>query len=148
MFVLSKNEKEVEEETKNMATLLKKFRIKFHAIIMLSDVTKPPGKEIQKEFKEMVLPLVHSNPEAGTFMMTETDLVKTAEKTNFHLRIAEIVRNNSREASMILMTLPMPKKDDSLPFWIYMAWLDITTKQMPPFLLIRGNQESVLTFYS
>jgi solute carrier family 12 sodium/potassium/chloride transporter 2 len=49
---------------------------------------------------------------------------------------------------MVVMTLPMPKKDDSLHFGIYMAWLDLTTRHMPPFLLIRGNQESVLTFYS
>jgi solute carrier family 12 sodium/potassium/chloride transporter 2 len=81
-------------------------------------------------------------------MMTHDDLAKTTEKTNFHLRIAEIVRENSMEAALIVMTLPMPKKDGSLPFGIYMAWLDITTKQMPPFLFIRGNQESVLTFYS
>ena len=31
---------------------------------------------------------------------------------------------------------------------LYMAWLEMMTKDMPPFLMIRGNQTSVLTFYS
>ena len=135
-----------------MANLLKKFRIKFHTITMLADVTKSPGKKIKDEFDEMIRPLLREDEATGSaddpLLMSKDDLAKTVEKSNFHLRIAEIVRKNSKAASIILMTLPMPKKDDSLPFGIYMAWLDITTKQMPPFLLIRGNQESVLTFYS
>jgi solute carrier family 12 sodium/potassium/chloride transporter 2 len=31
---------------------------------------------------------------------------------------------------------------------LYMAWLEALSANMPPFLLIRGNQSSVLTFYS
>ena len=31
---------------------------------------------------------------------------------------------------------------------LYMAWLETLTANMPPFLLVRGNQTSVLTFYS
>jgi solute carrier family 12 sodium/potassium/chloride transporter 2 len=121
-------------------------------IVLLTDVAKHPGKTIKQEFDDIVLPLVQPNEETSSSvepaMMTHDDLAKTTEKTNFHLRIAEIVRENSTEAALIVMTLPMPKKDGSLPFGIYMAWLDITTRQMPPFLFIRGNQESVLTFYS
>ena len=155
IYVLGSVNEELDEETKNMAILLAKFRIEFHDIIILTDVTKYPGKKIRDEFKQMVKPLVQANgprPDTrtadGATLMTQSDLANNAEKTNFHLRIAEIVRENSKHSSMIVMTLPMPKKDDSLPFGIYMSWLDITTRQMPPFLLIRGNQESVLTFYS
>ena len=32
--------------------------------------------------------------------------------------------------------------------WMYLAWLETLTKDLPPFLLLRGNQTSVLTFYS
>ena len=123
-----------------METLLKKFRIKFHSIVILTDVTKMAGKKIQLEFDEMIHQGSGATPKAQ-----DDDLLK---KINFHLRIAEMVRVNSGNAVMIVMTLPMPKKDDSLPSDIYMTWLDITTKSMPPFLLIRGNQKSVLTFYS
>lgn len=80
----------------------------------------------------------------------DDDLKANEDKTNFHLRIAEIVRQNSHEASMVVMTLPTMKRGGSNPFppLLYMAWMDFISKQMPPFLLIRGNQESVLTFYS
>jgi solute carrier family 12 sodium/potassium/chloride transporter 2 len=44
-------------------------------------------------------------------------------------------------------TLPITRKGDfSAP--LYMAWLEALTANMPPFMLVRGNQTSVLTFYS
>ena len=48
---------------------------------------------------------------------------------------------------MIFRTLPMPKRGLSCP-GLYMAWLETLTSDMPPILLLRGNQESVLTYYS
>ena len=63
-----------------------------------------------------------------------------------HLRLTEMLRHNSRESELIVMTLPLPKKGMSPA--LYTAWLDIMTKDMPPTLFIRGNQQSVLTFYS
>ena len=82
-----------------------------------------------------------------TLKVSESDLEYHQEKTNFHLRIAEIVRENSRQASLIVMTLPLPKKG-TLPPLLYMAWLDFITQKLPPFIFLRGNQDSVLTFYS
>lgn len=31
---------------------------------------------------------------------------------------------------------------------LYMSWLDTLSKDLPPLLLVRGNHQSVLTFYS
>ena len=42
------------------------------------------------------------------------------------------------------MTLPIPPKEDLNS--LYMTWLEAFTVNMPPFLLVRGNQTSVLTF--
>jgi solute carrier family 12 sodium/potassium/chloride transporter 2 len=78
--------------------------------------------------------------------VSESDMAANLDKTNFHLRIAEIAKENSKEASLVVMTLPLPKR--GLPHTLYLAWLDFTTRNMPPFLFVRGNQESVLTFYS
>ena len=63
------------------------------------------------------------------------------------MRLAEMLRQNSVHSEMIVMTLPMPKRGHTSTA-LYTAWLDMMTKGMPPTLLLRGNQQSVLTFYS
>ena len=45
------------------------------------------------------------------------------------------------------MTLPVIRAG-AVPGSLYLGWLDMMTREMPPTLIIRGNQESVLTFYS
>ena len=59
----------------------------------------------------------------------------------------QVISDFSREAALIVMTLPVIRKGLVSP-GLYLAWLDTMTRHMPPTLLIRGNQESVLTFYS
>lgn len=44
-------------------------------------------------------------------------------------------------------SMPIARKD-SVSDLLYMAWLDILSKDLPPTVLIRGNHKSVLTFYS
>ena len=47
----------------------------------------------------------------------------------------------------IIRTLPISQKGIvSGP--LYMCWLETLTANMPPFLLVRGNHTSVLTFHS
>jgi hypothetical protein len=45
------------------------------------------------------------------------------------------------------MTMPLPTKG-TVPPSLYMAWLDFMSLNLPPFIYVRGNQASVLTFYS
>lgn len=75
------------------------------------------------------------------------ELKAMREKTNRHLRLRELLMDHSRMANLVVMTLPIPRRSGiSTP--LYMAWLECLTRDMPPFILIRGNQESVLTYYS
>jgi len=69
-----------------------------------------------------------------------------AEMTNRQCRQAELLRQHSSRADLVVVTLPLPKLSTSGS--LYSAWLDILTKNLPPTLLVRGNQQSVLTFYS
>jgi len=87
-----------------------------------------------------------SGSECG-YIIPEEDLLAYKQKTYFHLRISEVVREHSSSASLLVITLPMVRKDQVPPL-LYMAWLDMLTRGLPPTLLVRGNQESVLTFYS
>jgi solute carrier family 12 sodium/potassium/chloride transporter 2 len=77
----------------------------------------------------------------------DSELKELREKTNRHLRLRELLLDHSRMANLIVMTLPIPRRGGvSAP--LYMAWLECLTRDMPPFLLLRGNQASVLTYYS
>jgi len=59
-----------------------------------------------------------------------------------------VVREYSQSASLLVMTLPVVRRGQVAPL-LHLAWLDMLTRDLqPPALLVRGNQESVLTFYS
>lgn len=44
-------------------------------------------------------------------------------------------------------SLPVARKG-AVSSALYMAWLEALSKDLPPVLLVRGNHQSVLTFYS
>ena len=69
-----------------------------------------------------------------------------AAATNRLCRQAELVRQHSAAAELVVVTLPLPRL--GTPPALYLAWLDLLTSRLPPTLLVRGNQQAVLTFYS
>jgi hypothetical protein len=68
------------------------------------------------------------------------------EKTLRNIRLGELLRQYSSQAKLIVVTMPIPRKNTS-PL-LYMSWLEAISSNLPPILFVRGNQESVLTFYS
>ena len=42
----------------------------------------------------------------------------------------------------------MPIPEVGMPVRLFSAWTHMLTEGMPPTVLIRGNNENVLTFYS
>lgn len=140
VFTLANRKDELDRETRNIAALLAKFRIDFSSVLVIPDVTKRATDESRSRLNEMLGRL----PE-GT--ISEEEMLVNKEKTNRHLRLAELLQEHSKESEIIVMTLPMPRKGTiSAP--LYLAWLDVMTENLPPTLLVRGNQSSVLTFYS
>jgi len=137
IFTLAKDAEKAAEEKANMETLLAKFRIEFEEVIIISDIGKKADTSTQMEFDEII----------EGMNVSEEELHLEQAKTNRHLRLAEMVRNYSSESEMVVMTLPLPKRGATSPA-LYMSWLDVMTKDMPPVLFVRGNQQSVLTFYS
>lgn len=140
VFALANRKDELDRETRNMAALLAKFRIDYSDVTVIPDVTKKAKEETKNEFKDMLA-------KAPNGAIPDNELLAQKEKTNRHLRLAELLREHSYDAEMIVMTLPMPRRGVISPS-LYMSWLDIMTKDLPPTLFVRGNQTSVLTFYS
>lgn len=68
-------------------------------------------------------------------------------KTMRNIRLGELIRLHSKDAKLIVLTLPVPKIEMTSPL-LYMSWLEVLSAASPPVLMVRGNQQNVLTFYS
>ena len=122
VFSLANRKDELDRETRNMAALLAKFRIDFSSVLVIPDVTKRAGEESRARLAAKLAEL----PE-GT--IGEEELAANKEKTNRHLRLAELLQEHSSTAEMVVMTLPMPRRGHiSAP--LYLTWLDIMTENL------------------
>ncbi|XP_047622384.1 solute carrier family 12 member 1 isoform X4 [Phacochoerus africanus] len=148
----------IEEEKIAMASLLSKFRIKFADIHIIGDINIKPNKESWKVFEEMIEPYrLHESCKDLTtaeklkretpWKITDAELEAVKEKSYRQVRLNELLQEHSRAANLIVLSLPVARKG-SISDWLYMAWLEILTKNLPPVLLVRGNHKNVLTFYS
>ncbi|XP_059486836.1 solute carrier family 12 member 1 [Neocloeon triangulifer] len=148
VFALANKKDELDTEQRSMASLLSKFRIDYSDLKIIPNVTKKPQESTKQFFDSLISDLTKDKEgEEDSAPISESELLAMKDKTNRHLRLRELLMENSKEANLVVMTLPMPRKGVvSAP--LYMAWLETLTRDMPPFLLVRGNQTSVLTFYS
>ncbi|XP_040062152.1 solute carrier family 12 member 2 [Ixodes scapularis] len=152
VFALANKKYELDQEQRNMAALLSKFRIEYSDVTVIPDIVKPPKESTKAEFNRILKPWRRSSQDVDakdltTPFVSDSEVLAVKEKTYRNLRLHELLREHSTNASLVVMTLPMPRKGTcTAP--MYMAWLEMLTKDMPPFLLVRGNQTSVLTFYS
>ncbi|RVE71411.1 hypothetical protein OJAV_G00051500 [Oryzias javanicus] len=86
-------------------------------------------------------------PQDAPWMISDQELEKNMAKSLRQIRLNEVLLDYSREAALIILTMPVGRRE-ACPSTLYLAWLDILSRDLrPPVLLVRGNQESVLTFY-
>ncbi|XP_015728428.1 solute carrier family 12 member 1 isoform X1 [Coturnix japonica] len=148
----------IEEEKLVMASLLSKFRIKFADINIICDINMKPNKESWKFFEEMIEPyrLRESCKDITTaeklkretpWKITDAELEAFKEKSYRQVRLNELLQEHSRAANLIVLSLPVARKG-VVSDYLYMAWLEILSKNLPPVLMVRGNHKNVLTFYS
>ena len=118
-----------------MASLLKKFRIDFSDIVEVSGINRRPTDESIKAFCNLRIKDELSASEA------------LDKKTLRQIRLGELLQEHSHNAKLIVLNLPIPRKQSVTPI-MYMSWLETLSTKLPPVLFVRGNQMSVLTFYS
>ncbi|KAK5915618.1 hypothetical protein CesoFtcFv8_001194 [Champsocephalus esox] len=147
-----------EQDKQEMKSLLQKFRIKCTDINVIDDIHVQPSPNSLKKLEEMIEPFCLHEGSKDTaqaeamrkehpWKITDEELSSFEEKTNLQIRLNELLQENSKSANLIIVSMPIARKE-SVSDYLYMAWLDILTKDLPPTLLIRGNHKSVLTFYS
>nr|AIF76153.1 Na-K-Cl cotransporter 2 [Epinephelus lanceolatus] len=145
-------------DKEEMKSLLHKFRINCTDINVIDDIHIPPRTNSLKKLEDMIEPFcLHEGSKdaaqaeamrkAHPWKITDEELSSFEEKTNLQVRLNELLQENSKSANLIIVSMPIARKG-SVSDFLYMAWLDALTKDLPPTLLIRGNHKSVLTFYS
>ncbi|XP_019740205.1 solute carrier family 12 member 2-like, partial [Hippocampus comes] len=141
-----------------MATLLSRFRIDFSDINVLGDINTKPKKHNKLWFKALVesyrLKEEDMDQEAAErlkaeepWRITDNELELYKAKSNRQIRLNELLKEHSGDAKLIVMTMPLARKG-VVSSALYMCWLETLSKELPPLLLVRGNHQSVLTFYS
>ncbi|XP_035508413.1 solute carrier family 12 member 1 isoform X2 [Morone saxatilis] len=144
-----------ELDKQEMKSLLQKFRINCTDINVIDDIHVQPRSDSLKKLEDMIEPYrLHEDRDQAEAMkkeqpwkITDEELGIFEEKTNLQVRLNELLQENSKSANLIIVSMPIARKE-SVSDFLYMAWLDVLTKDLPPTLLIRGNHKSVLTFYS
>uniref|UniRef100_A0A8B9LN46 Solute carrier family 12 member 2 n=1 Tax=Astyanax mexicanus TaxID=7994 RepID=A0A8B9LN46_ASTMX len=146
----------IDHDRRAMATLLSKFRIDFSDITVLGDINTKPKSESLAAFAKMIEPYKlredDMEQEAAEKLKADepwriTDNELELYKSNRQIRLNELLKEHSSTANLIVMSMPLARKG-AVSSALYMSWLDTLSKDLPPILLVRGNHQSVLTFYS
>ncbi|XP_056144616.1 solute carrier family 12 member 2-like [Lampris incognitus] len=148
----------IDHDRRAMATLLSRFRIDFSDINVLGDINTKPKKHNKLSFKELIEPyrLKEEDMEQEAaerlkaqepWRITDNELELYKTKTKRQIRLNELLKEHSSTAKLIVMSLPLARKG-TVSSALYMCWLETLSKDLPPLLLVRGNHQSVLTFYS
>ncbi|KAF6079424.1 solute carrier family 12 member 3 [Phyllostomus discolor] len=148
----------MDQERKAIVSLLSKFRLGFHEVHVLPDINQKPRAEHTKRFEDMIAPFRLNDgfkDEATVaelrrdcpWKISDEEINKNRVKSLRQVRLNEILLDYSRDAALVVVTLPIGRKG-KCPSSLYMAWLETLSQDLrPPVILIRGNQENVLTFY-
>uniref|UniRef100_A0A4W6ESC0 Solute carrier family 12 member 3 n=1 Tax=Lates calcarifer TaxID=8187 RepID=A0A4W6ESC0_LATCA len=147
------------DKKEEVLALIKKFRLGFHDVEVLPDIYQNPQPGNVHQFENMVGRFrLDTNPKLDSdsgpprqqeepWMITDQDLERNKAKTHRQIRLNEVLQDYSREAALIVITMPVGRRG-VCPSTLFLAWLDFLSRDLrPPVLLVRGNQENVLTFY-
>ncbi|XP_049871575.1 bumetanide-sensitive sodium-(potassium)-chloride cotransporter isoform X2 [Pectinophora gossypiella] len=148
VFTLANKNTELELEERNMASLLSKFRIDYSALKMVADITRRPRDSTLAYFDRLIAPFKATDDNDDNTGITEADLIAAQDRTHRHLRLRELISEQSSGARLVCVTLPMPRRRNVVPPPLYMAWLHAISTAADRVLLVRGNHAAVLTFYS
>uniref|UniRef100_A0A914W2W5 Solute carrier family 12 member 2 n=1 Tax=Plectus sambesii TaxID=2011161 RepID=A0A914W2W5_9BILA len=146
VFTIASSPANLKEEQRRMVELLSQFRINCSDVFVLTNMSEPPSESTIVEFENFIAPF-RGTTDVLEGQITNDELEAQKCRTNRQLRCREMLLQYSMEADLIVMTMPVPRRKQ-VSSSLFMAWLHMLTHDLPPTLLVRGNQTSVLTVYS
>ncbi|XP_003379845.1 solute carrier family 12 member 2 [Trichinella spiralis] len=153
VFTKAQNVDNIVEEEKNLKALLAKFRISYASVYVLPDLLTIPAKATVDKFHNLLKAfMVDENSsncdfQLGDLFITDEHLRNLQGRINRQLLAYELLQKHSKEATLVVVSLPVPRKGRE-PAYLYMTFLEMLSQDLPPVLFVRGNQKTVLTFYS
>ncbi|XP_055357606.1 LOW QUALITY PROTEIN: solute carrier family 12 member 3-like [Paramacrobiotus metropolitanus] len=136
-----------ESTKKSMMTLLAQFRIKAVDVVPVN-LDQTPSLQSQDWFNTLISDYRLNEVTRRVSRLDhydESEMVQFSRRTMNQIRLRELLLEHSSQSALNVITMPLPKEGrNSLH---YMVVLDTLTRNMPLTLLIRGTQESVLTYY-
>lgn len=157
-----------EIEVLNVYHLMNEFRLPFDKpnVIEVDAQNEEPAPATMRRFHEFAA------AGDGVEIDFERDLIRPKVIRKW-LKVSELVHEHSSQARAIILTLPLPTRfyryhaDAAAPkeqeedakqeqlrdkqymnARVYFSVLEMLTEKLPPTILVRGNGQSALTFYS
>ncbi|CAG2107808.1 unnamed protein product [Medioppia subpectinata] len=140
ILTMSTNSEEISETKENLNQLMSKLRIPCSEIRVFAESDLETNNQSEQK-------------SANKISVTREELFKYREVTNRYLKLRQLLIENSVNTTLLVMTLPTLNKDIPIP--LYMCWLEVLTDltdtendhfyRMPPFLLLRGFGQRVIT---
>eukprot|EP00636_Phaeomonas_parva_P000528 CAMPEP_0118851222 /NCGR_PEP_ID=MMETSP1163-20130328/748_1 /TAXON_ID=124430 /ORGANISM="Phaeomonas parva, Strain CCMP2877" /LENGTH=989 /DNA_ID=CAMNT_0006783523 /DNA_START=21 /DNA_END=2990 /DNA_ORIENTATION=- len=127
LSISSKNK--LTKEQSRMTRLLAKFRIDAEVVVVDRRTRNALGPRTVERFEHL----------SGTTLGNDA-------QARYFLNVSELIKEESSRATLVFVSLPIPRF--AMPNARWLAYIDLLTDLEPPVVLVRGNQESVLTFYS
>lgn len=91
-----------------MANLLAKLRINYSSLVLLEGVFDQPKEGTIRMHSKLLDGFMEGQNDEC--FVSDVEREKLREKTYLHLRLREMLREHSKKASMIVMSLPMPRQ--------------------------------------
>lgn len=148
LFALTDDKQDINTKEKEMIEIMNKIRIDYRSLKVVDDTSVELKQETQTLFDKLISDFrVNDSSENSGCYITDNELHAQRHKTHQQLRLRQLLLENSSQSTLVVMSLPIPRRGAvSAP--LYMAWLEVLTRDMPPTILVRGNQTSVVTVYS
>ncbi|KAJ6220118.1 hypothetical protein RDWZM_005930 [Blomia tropicalis] len=141
VFAVAKSNEQVDQIQADMKVLLDRLRIPYTDVQVYSESDGEPSDLSKERFRSTIKKFLTKGDVAAKGKLTMGDLCKFEAKTSMYLRIRDLLLLHSKQATLVVMTLPLPHKD--IMASLFMAWLETITENMPPFLFVRGRKNVI-----